>query len=153
MIRSVSFERTAYAAPPTRFEAGTPHIAGAVGLAAAVEYLEAVDPAALAEHEGALLAHATEALAAIPGVRLIGTARHKASVVSFVVEGVHPHDVGTVLDQEGVCVRTGHHCAQPLMTRVGVPATVRASFALYNTGDDLEALIAAMGRVRDVFGK
>ncbi len=152
MIRSVTFERTEYARPPARFEAGTPNIAGAVGLAAAVEFVEGLDPAAVAAHEAALLAAATERLGALPGVRLIGTARRKVSVLSFVLEGVHAHDVGTILDLEGVAVRAGHHCTQPVMERFGVPATSRASFALYNTLDEVERLAAGVERVRAVFG-
>lgn len=151
MIVSVRFEETRYARPPAKFEAGTQNVAGAVGLGAAIDYLDAIDPAALADHERQLLAQATEALAAVPGVRLIGTARQKVSLVSFVMEGVHAHDVGTVLDREGICVRTGHHCTQPMMERLGVPATARASFAFYNTHEEVDALVGGLMRVRDVF--
>ncbi len=151
MIRSVSFEATQYAPAPSKFEAGTPHIAGAIGLGAAIDYLQAIDPKALAAHEQALLARTTEVLCAMPGVRLIGTATDKASVVSFVLDGVHAHDVGTILDQQGVCIRTGHHCTQPVMERMGVPATARASYALYNTAADVDALANALCRVREVF--
>ncbi len=153
MIRSVTFERTTYAPPPAKFEAGTPHIAGVIGLGAAIDYLGGLDWQALAAHEADLLEYASQGLAHIPGVRLIGTARRKTAVVSFVVDGVHAHDVGTILDQEGVAVRTGHHCTQPVMEFFGVPATARASFALYNGRDDVEALLEATRRVHRVFGR
>lgn len=153
MIRSVTFERTTYAPVPAKFEAGTPHVAGAVGLAAALEYVCALDADALTAHEADLLDYATRALGAVPDVRLIGTAEHKAAVVSFVVDGVHAHDVGTILDREGVAVRTGHHCTQPVMDFFGVPATARASFACYNGRDDVDALVAGLGRVREVFAR
>ncbi len=152
MILSVSFEKTTYKEIPHKFEAGTPDITGAVGLGAALDYVSALDLDEVAAYEAELLANATEHIARIPGVRLIGTAEKKASVVSFVIEGVHPHDVGTILDQEGIAVRTGHHCAQPVMDRFGVPATVRASLALYNTKADVEALVKGVERVREVFG-
>jgi cysteine desulfurase/selenocysteine lyase len=152
MILSVSFEETTYKKAPYRFEAGTPDIAGAVGLGAAIDYLTALDPGGVAAHERELLAYATEELSKIPGLRQIGTAPKRCAVVSFVLEGVHPHDVGTILDQEGVAVRAGHHCAQPLMDRFGVPATVRASIALYNDKADVDALVAGLHRVREVFG-
>jgi cysteine desulfurase/selenocysteine lyase len=152
MIRSVTFERTEYAEPPHRFEAGTPSIEGAIGLAAALDYLEGLGLTAIAAHEHELLVQATAALAAIPGIRLVGTAADKAAVVSFVMDGVHPHDIGTILDREGVAVRAGHHCAQPVMERFGVPATVRASFGLYNTVGEVDALAAGLARVREVFG-
>jgi cysteine desulfurase/selenocysteine lyase len=151
MILSVSFEEIIYKEAPYKFEAGTPDIAGAVGLGAAIDYLDALDFHALAAHEQELLAYATQRLQEIPGLRIIGTAEHKAAVLSFVLDGVHPHDIGTILDQEGVAVRTGHHCAQPLMARFGVPATARASFALYNTRADADALIASLHKVREVF--
>ncbi len=151
MIRSVRFDKTSFAPPPTKFEAGTQHVAGAVGLGAAVDYLEGIDIAARIAHEDHLLARATTALSDISGVRLLGTARNKASVLSFVVDGVHAHDVGTILDQEGICIRTGHHCTQPLMERLGVPATARASFAFYNTAEEVDELASALGRVRDIF--
>jgi cysteine desulfurase/selenocysteine lyase len=153
MIRSVTFEKTTYAHIPAKFEAGTPHVAGVVGLGAAVDYLNGLEWSQVAEHEADLLDYAAGSLAALPGVRLIGTAARKAAVVSFVVEGVHAHDVGTILDQEGVAVRTGHHCTQPVMDFYGVPATARASFALYNGRDDVDALVAALGRVRQVFAE
>jgi cysteine desulfurase/selenocysteine lyase len=152
MIESVSFEGTTYAGPPYRFEAGTPNIEGPIGMAAALEYVRGLGLDAIRRHEQHLLEQATAALEAIPGVRLIGTARDKASVLGFVMKGVHPHDVGTILDQHGVAVRAGHHCAQPVMQRFGVPATVRASFGLYNTADEVEALAAAVRSVREVFG-
>ena len=151
MIRSVTFEETTYAPVPAKFEAGTPNIAGVIGLGAALDYLSALDWSQMAAHEADLLTYASDAVAGVPGVRLIGTAAHKAAVVSFVVDGVHAHDVGTVLDQEGVAVRTGHHCTQPVMDFFGVPATARASFALYNGRDDVDALVEALGRVRQVF--
>jgi len=152
MIRTVTFERTVYDDPPARFEAGTPHIAGAIGLAAAIDYLTGIgfDPIASYEHE--LLTYATAALSRAGGVRIIGTAPDKAAVLSFVLEGVHPHDVATILDREGVAVRSGHHCCQPLMDRLGVPATTRASLALYNTHDDIDALAAALQTVRGLLG-
>lgn len=152
MIQSVSFEASTYAPVPARFEAGTPPIIQAIGLGAAVRYLEALDWAALAAFEADLLEYATSHVAAVPGVRLVGTAREKVSVLSFVIDGVHPHDVGTVLDLHGVAVRASHHCAQPLMRRFGVPGTVRASFALYNTREDVDALVAGLFEVRKVFG-
>jgi len=151
MIRSVTFEKTEFAPPPLRFEAGTPHIAGAIGLGAAVEYLTEIGLKAIAAHERELLAAATDAVAAIDGVRLIGTAAKKASVLSFVVEGVHPHDIGTVLDRNGVAVRTGHHCAQPVMAFYGVPATVRASFGLYNYRAEIEPLCTALREAQELF--
>jgi len=150
MILSVSFEETTYAGIPHKFEAGTPHIAGVVGLGAAIDYLESQGIEAVAAHEHALLDYASERLSALPGLRLVGTAPGKAAVVSFVLEGVHPHDVGTILDQQGIAVRTGHHCAQPVMERFGVPATVRASFALYNTRADVDALVRGLEKVREV---
>jgi cysteine desulfurase/selenocysteine lyase len=152
MIKTVTFARTTYADPPARFEAGTPHIAGAVGLGAAIEYLERLDWEAISAHERDLLEYATARLQEIPGVRLVGTAAHKASVVSFVVDGVHAHDVGTIVDREGVAIRTGHHCTQPVMDFFGVPATARASLAFYNTREDVAALAAAVRKVRHVFG-
>jgi cysteine desulfurase / selenocysteine lyase len=152
MIERVTLERTTWAAPPARFEAGTPPIAEVIGLAAAIDYVESVGLAAIGKWEGELLARATELVGALPGVRLVGTAREKAAVLSFVLEGIHPHDVGTVLDDEGVAVRAGHHCAQPVMQRFGIPATVRASFAFYNTLDEIEVLVRGIERARKVFG-
>jgi cysteine desulfurase/selenocysteine lyase len=152
MIKTVSFEKTVYNDLPYKFEAGTPDIAGAIGLGVALDYLDGVGLDRVAEYEHELLVHATRVLSVLPGVKLLGTAREKAAVVSFLVDGVHPHDVGTILDQEGVAVRTGHHCAMPVMTRFGVPATTRASFALYNTHEEIDALVAALAKVREVFG-
>lgn len=151
MIRSVTFERTTYAEPPAKFEAGTPNVAGAVGLAAALEYVEGLGREAITGHEAELLAHALEAVSQVPGLRLIGTAAERASVLSFVLDGVHPHDVGTILDHEGIAIRAGHHCAQPVMDRFGVPATARASFALYNTHDEVDRLVAGLKRVQELF--
>jgi cysteine desulfurase / selenocysteine lyase len=152
MIASVTFEKTTYNAVPYKFEAGTPNIAGVVGLGAAVDYLGAIDRAGALAHEDGVLAYGTERLREVPGTRLIGEAREKTGVLSFVMEGVHPHDVGTILDREGIAVRTGQHCAQPVMDRFGVAATVRASLALYNTREDVDALVTSLHRVRQVFG-
>lgn len=152
MIQSVSFEGTTYAPVPARFEAGTPPIIQAIGLGAAVRFLGSLDWQAVAAHETDLLAYGASRVAAVPGVRLIGTAREKVSVLSFVLDGVHPHDVGTVLDLHGVAVRASHHCAQPLMRRFGVQGTVRASFAVYNTREDVDALVHGLTEVRKVFG-
>jgi len=152
MISSVTFEKTIYNALPYKFEAGTPNIAGVYGLGAAVDYVNQIGLANIASYEHALLSYATEAIRQIPGVRIIGTAREKAGVISFVLEGVHAHDVGTILDREGIAVRTGHHCAQPVMDRFGVPATVRASLAFYNTKQEINALAAGIERVKSVFG-
>jgi cysteine desulfurase/selenocysteine lyase len=152
MIKSVSFEKTTYNDLPYKFEAGTPSIAGAIGLGVALDYLAGLGLEQVAAYEHELLAYATERLASLPGLRLIGTAREKAAVLSFVVEGVHAHDVGTILDREGVAVRAGHHCAMPVMTRFGVPATTRASLALYNTREEIDALIGALEKVREIFG-
>jgi len=152
MILTVAFDRTTYNALPYKFEAGTPNITGAVGLGAAVDYLERIDFGALAAHEDALLAHATaRLLAEIPGVRLIGTAREKAGVLSFVIDGIHAHDLGTIVDREGVAIRTGHHCAMPVMERFGVAATARASFALYNDRSDVDRLMAGLKRAVELF--
>jgi cysteine desulfurase/selenocysteine lyase len=151
MISSVTFEKTTYNALPYKFEAGTPNIAGAVGLAAAVDYVTAIGMDAVMAHERELLAYGTAALSGVPGLTLIGTAPEKASVLSFVMDGVHPHDIGTVVDQAGVAIRTGHHCAQPLMQRLGIPATARASLALYNTREEVDALVAALHKVRELF--
>jgi cysteine desulfurase/selenocysteine lyase len=152
MIVSVTFEKTTYNVPPYKFEAGTPHIAGAVGLGAAVEYVEAVGRDRIAAHEAELLAYGTALLREVPGLTIIGTAREKASILSFVMDGIHPHDIGTIVDREGVAIRTGHHCAQPVMKRFGVPATARASLAMYNTREELDALACALVKVREVFG-
>jgi len=152
MIRSVTFEKTTYNDIPYKFEAGTPHIAGVIGLGAAVDYVTSVGLAPIGAHERELLACGTELLRDVEGLRLIGTAPEKASVLSFVLEGIHPHDVGTVLDQDGVAVRAGHHCTQPLMQRFGVPATARASVALYNTKGEMAALARAVRRAVEVLG-
>jgi cysteine desulfurase/selenocysteine lyase len=152
MIASVTFAKTTYNVIPFKFEAGTPNIAGVIGLGAALDYVGALGMAAIAAHEEELLAYGTEALSAVPGLRLIGTARHKAGVLSFVLDGIHPHDIGTVLDYEGIAVRTGHHCAQPVMDRFGVPATARASLACFNTKGELDSLVRGLHRVREVFG-
>jgi cysteine desulfurase / selenocysteine lyase len=152
MILSVTFEKTTYNELPYRLEAGTPDISGAIGLGAAIDYLESVGMDAIEAHETGLLAYATERLVEIPGLRLIGTAEKKASVVSFTLDCAHPHDIGTIVDKEGVAIRTGHHCAQPAMIRFGVPATARASMALYNTKEDVDALVRALGKVVEIFG-
>jgi len=152
MIRSVTFAKTTFADIPAKFEAGTPHIAGAIGLGAAIDYVSRLDWGLVAQHERDLLGYASARLQEVPGVRLVGTAAHKASVISFVVAGVHAHDVGTIVDKQGVAIRTGHHCTQPVMEFFGVPATARASFAFYNTRADADALVSALGKVRQVFG-
>jgi cysteine desulfurase/selenocysteine lyase len=151
MILSVTFEKTKYNHLPYKFEAGTPHIEGVIGLGAALDYVTKIGLGAIAAHEHDVLVHGTEVLSAIPGLRLIGTAREKAGVLSFDLEGVHPHDIGTILDQEGIAIRTGHHCAQPVMDRFGVPATARASLALYNTKEEMDALAAGLKKVAEVF--
>ena len=151
MISAVSFKKTTYNVVPNKFEAGTPNIAGSVGLGAAIDYLNGIDFSAMQAYEDELLAHGTKALTAVPGIRMIGTASKKASILSFVMEDVHPHDIGTILDQEGVAIRTGHHCTQPLMERMCVPATARASLALYNTKEEIDALVGALARVREIF--
>ena len=151
MISAVTFEKTTYNVLPHKFEAGTPNIAGAIGLGVAIDYVSGIGMPRIAAHEAELLAYGTEQLSSVPGVRLIGTAREKASILSFVMDGVHPHDVGTIVDQYGVAIRTGHHCAQPVMERFGVEATARASLAMYNTREEIDALVNALGRVREVF--
>jgi cysteine desulfurase/selenocysteine lyase len=151
MIASVTFEKTTYNDIPFKFEAGTPYIAGVIGLRAAIEYLNQIGLESVAGYEHELLEHATQLLSRIPGVRLIGTAKEKASVVSFVLDGVHPHDIGTILDQRGIAIRTGHHCAQPLMDRFGVPATARASLAFYNTKEEIEVLAEGVEAVKQFF--
>jgi cysteine desulfurase/selenocysteine lyase len=151
MIRSVTFEKSTWNELPYKFEAGTPDIAGAVGLGAALDYIGGIGLPAISRHEADLLEYATAAVEDVRGLRIIGTARRKASILSFVLEGVHPHDIGTIVDQEGVAIRTGHHCAQPVMERFGVPATARASFAMYNSRRDVDALVAALRRVQAVF--
>ncbi len=151
MILSVSFEKSSWNDIPYKFEAGTPNIAGAIALGAAIEYLEGIGMQRIAAHEDDLLRHGSELLSAIPGLSLVGTAREKAGVLSFVLDGVHPHDIGTVLDYEGIAIRTGHHCAQPVMDRFGIPATARASLGLYNTREDLDALAAGIRKVQEMF--
>ena len=152
MIASVTFEKTEYNVLPYKFEAGTPNIAGVVGLGAAVAYLQGLDREALLAHEDRLLEYGSARVAEVPGVRMLGQAARRSSVLSFVIDGVHPHDIGTILDGEGVAVRTGQHCAQPVMDRYGVPATVRASIGLYNTREDIDALVTGLHKVREVFG-
>ncbi len=151
MILTVSFEKTTYNELPWKFEAGTPNISGAVGLAAAMDYVESLGLDAIAAHEQRLLELATRELERIPGIEIIGTAPHKAAVLSFTMAGVHPHDLGTILDAEGVAVRTGHHCAMPVMTFFNIPATARASFGCYNTEAEVASLVAALGKAREVF--
>jgi len=151
MISSVTFEKTTYNKLPYKFEAGTPHMAGAIGLGAAIEYVNGLGMDNIAAHEHKLLAYATETVSAIPGIRLIGTAKEKAGVLSFLLDSIHPHDIGTILDQEGIAIRTGHHCAQPVMQRFGIAATARASFALYNTREEVDALVEGIQKVREVF--
>jgi cysteine desulfurase/selenocysteine lyase len=151
MISSVTFEKTIYNKLPYKFEAGTPHVAGAIGLGAAIEYVNGLGMDNIAAYEHELLAYTTETVSAIPGIRLIGTAREKAGVLSFLLDSIHPHDIGTILDQEGIAIRTGHHCAQPVMQRFGIAATARASFALYNTREEVDALVEGIQKVREVF--
>jgi cysteine desulfurase/selenocysteine lyase len=151
MISSVTFEKTTYNKLPFKFEAGTPDVAGAIGLGAAIQYLNEIGIENISKYEHDLVSYAVEKLFAIPGVRLIGTAKERAGVISFVIEGVHPHDVGTILDQEGIAIRTGHHCAQPIMERFGIPATARASFAFYNTKEEVDTLANGIQKVREVF--
>lgn len=151
MIENVSFEGTTFAAVPQKFEAGTPDIASVIGFGAAIDYLEAIGMDRIAAYEHSLLIYATERLLEIPGLRIIGTAKEKAAVISFVLDDVHPHDIGTVLDGEGIAIRTGHHCAQPLMNRMGVPATARASLSFYNTRDDVDRLITALHKTWELF--
>jgi cysteine desulfurase/selenocysteine lyase len=153
MISSVTFERSTWAALPAKFEAGTPHIAGAIGLGVAIDWLSAIGLEAVAAHEDDLLRYATTEVGRIPGARLIGTARDRASILSFALDGVHAHDVGQVLDLEGIAIRAGHHCAQPVMQRYGVAATARASFALYNTRAEVDALVAGLAKVKQVFAQ
>lgn len=151
MIKTVTFEKTTYNDLPYKFEAGTPHIAGGIGLGAAIDYINGLNRAGIDAHEHDLLTYATELLREMPGARIIGTARAKIGILSFTLEGVHPHDVGTILDHEGVAIRTGHHCAMPLMQRLQLPATARASFACYNTREDVDALIRGIQKVREMF--
>ena len=151
MIKTVTFEKTTYADLPYKFEAGTPSIAGGIGLGAAFDYVTRIGLDQIAAYEHELLVYGTEALSRIPGLRIIGTARDKAAVLSFVIDSIHPHDIGTVLDRQGIAVRTGHHCAQPVMDRFGVPATTRASLAFYNTVAEIDALAAGLGKVKEIF--
>ena len=151
MILTVAIEGSTYNELPWKFEAGTPNISGAVGLGAALEYVDSLGRERVAAHEQQLLARASARLAAVPGLDLVGTAADKAGVVSFTLRGIHPHDVGTILDREGIAVRSGHHCAMPVMTYYGLPATVRASFGCYNTHADIDRLVAGLERVREVF--
>ncbi len=152
MVKHVSFDHAIYHDPPLRFEAGTPNIAGAIGLGAAIDYVDAVGIEAIGRHEQDLLARATAAMARMPGLRIIGTAPEKTGILSFVLQNIHAHDVGTILDMQGVAVRVGHHCAIPVMQRYQVPATARASFALYNTREEVDVLVAAVYRAKEVFG-
>ena len=151
MIDRVSFNGTTYAAPPARFEAGTPHIAGAIGLGAACDYLRGIGLDRIAAHEDQLLRYGTERLAEVDGLTMVGTADNKAGVMAFVMEDIHPHDIGTILDMSGVAVRTGHHCAQPLMEHFGIPATTRASLGLYNTRAEIDTLVSALQRLVVMF--
>jgi cysteine desulfurase / selenocysteine lyase len=151
MIRSVTFEKTTYNVLPYKFEAGTPDIAGAIGLGVALEYVMALGMDRVAAHEHQLLDYATNVVGAIPGIRLVGTAKERAGVLSFMLDQVHPHDLGTILDRDGIAIRTGHHCAQPVMERFGIPATARASFAIYNTKEDVDALVKGICAAREVF--
>jgi len=152
MIRSVTFEETIYNDLPYKFEAGTPNIAGAIGLGAAIDYFTSFDARAVHAHENVVLRYATEALESVPGVRLIGTAPGKVSALSFLMDAAHPHDIGTIVDSEGVAIRTGHHCAQPVMEHFGIAATARASLGMYNTTDDIDALVGALRKVQELFG-
>jgi cysteine desulfurase/selenocysteine lyase len=151
MISAVTFEKTQYNVIPYKFEAGTPNIAGAIGLGAAIDYLNSIDREWMATYESDLLAYGIEALSQVPHVQLTGTAKEKAGVLAFVMDGAHPHDIGTILDREGIAIRTGHHCCMPLMQRLGVPATARASLAFYNTREEIDALVAALDKVWRVF--
>ena len=148
----MTFEKTTYNRVPFKFEAGTPNIAGAIGLGAAADYLDAVGIEKIARYEHELLAYGTDALSRVPGLTLIGTAREKASVLSFTLEYAHPHDIGTILDGEGVAIRTGHHCAQPVMERFGIPATARASLVFYNTREEIDALVKGLAKVKEMLG-
>ena len=152
MIETVTFERTTYNELPYKFEAGTPNIAGAIGLGEAIDYISRVGLENVALHEKYLLDYATEAVTDIPGLKIIGTAKEKVSVLSFVLDDVHPHDIGTFLDFEGVAIRTGHHCTQPVMDRYNIPATSRASFAMYNTKDEINTLVNGLRKIIEVFG-
>ena len=152
MIKSVTFEETLYNALPFKFEAGTPNIAGGIGLGAAIDYVNDLGLDRIGAYEASLLEYGTRLLSGMSNVRIIGTASQKSGILSFVMDGVHPHDVGTILDAEGIAIRTGHHCAQPVMQRFGIPATARASFAFYNTREEIDALVKGLDRVSEVFG-
>jgi cysteine desulfurase/selenocysteine lyase len=152
MIKSVTFEKTIFNDIPYKFEAGTPHIEGAIGLGAAIEYINSLDWKSIQEYEQALLQFAEKEISVIDGLKIIGTAKEKAGVISFVMEGIHPHDIGTILDREGIAIRTGHHCAQPVMKRFGIPATARASFAFYNTREEVRTLVRSIQKVKEIFG-
>lgn len=152
MIRSVTFEKTTFNDLPFKFEAGTPHIAGGIGLGAAIDYVQTIGLDAITDYERELMAYCSDALQSVRGLRIIGTAKEKASVVSFVLENAHPHDIGTILDREGIAIRTGHHCTQPVMQRFGIPATARASFSLYNTKEEIDALVRGIEKVKEIFG-
>ena len=151
MISRVTFAKTTYKPLPYKFEAGTPHIAGVIGLGAAIDYINEIGITSIEDYEQQLLAYATEQLQKISGLKIIGTAKHKASIVSFIIAGVHAHDIGTILDQQGVAIRAGHHCTMPLMDRLGIAATARASFAFYNTAEEIDKLVAAIAQVKQVF--
>jgi cysteine desulfurase/selenocysteine lyase len=151
MIISVTFEKTLYNRLPYKFEAGTPNVAGGIGLGVAIDYLESIGMGRITMNEQDLIAYGTRLLEAIEDLRIIGTAKNKASVLSFVLNGIHPHDIGTILDKEGIAIRTGHHCAQPVMEFFKIPATARASLGLYNTREDIEALLAGIRKVKEVF--
>jgi cysteine desulfurase/selenocysteine lyase len=151
MILSVTFEKTTYAPPPAKFEAGTPHIQGAIGLGAAIDYIESLGMAAIERYEAELLAYAESALLSLPGLHLIGQPKRRASAISFVLDGIHPHDIGTVLDRHGIAIRAGHHCAQPTMKRMGVPGTARISLAFYNKRDEINTLVSCLGEAQKMF--
>ena len=152
MINSVTFEKTTYNALPYKFEAGTPNIADTIALGTAIDYVQSIGLKAISAYEHELVTYATEKISSIEGVRIIGNAKKKASVVSFVMENIHAHDVGTIVDQEGIAIRTGHHCTQPVMKRFGIPATARASFAFYNTMEEIDALASALLKAKEIFG-
>ncbi len=152
MIRRVTFEKSDFASPPYRFEAGTPNIAGAVGLGVAIDWLDGLGLGNVSTHEAALLEYATSKAKETPGMRIIGTAENKAGILSFELEGIHPHDLGTIFDRQGVAIRAGHHCAMPVMQHFSVPATVRASFGVYNTLEDIDALFRGVARAQELFG-
>jgi len=151
MILSVTFEKTTYAPPPAKFEAGTPHIHGAIGLGAAIDYVESLGMAAIERYEAGLLAYAESALSGLPGLRLVGTPKRRAAALSFVLDGIHPHDIGTILDRYGIAIRAGHHCAQPAMKRMGVPGTARVSLAFYNKREEIDHLVSCIGEAQKMF--